>query len=155
MGNILESREGKKYKVWIENQLRTRRSEKIGIRIQCNMNEPNTNQNLVVANTANSDTSDSESSVVDSSDSSAIETETVPRTADSSLQPSNHVNPIVIKDSSNITVGDNIHYYGPVLIIPNQVNRGHSSNSQQNSERLAENLHRFGELQELFLHHRK
>lgn len=151
MGNILE--EGKKYKVRIENQLRTRRSEKIGIRIQCNMNEPNTNQNLVVANTANSDTSDSESSVVDSSDSSAIET--VPQTADSSLQPSNHVNPIVIKDSSNITVGDNIHYYGPVLIIPNQVNRGHSSNSQQNSERLAENLHRFGELQELFLHHRK
>lgn len=153
MGNILESREGKKYKVRIENQLRTRRSEKIGIRNQCNMNEPNTNQNLVVANTANSDTSDSESSVVDSSDSSAIET--VPRTANLSLQPSNHVNSIVIKDSSNITVGDNIHYNGPVLIIQNQVNRGHNSNSQQNSERLAENLHRFGELYEHFLLHRK
>lgn len=100
------------------------------------MNEPNTNQNLVAANTANSDTSDIDSSAI----------ETVPRITDLSLQPSNHVNSIVIKDSNNITVGDNIYYYGPVSIIQNQANGEHSSNSQQNSGRLAENLHRFCEL---------
>lgn len=105
------------------------------------MNEHNTDQTLVPGTTVGIEASDSESSIVDSSDSSAIES--VPRTADLPLEASNHVGSIVINASNDITVGNRNYNYGPVLIIQEPVTREHSNSG---SERLAENLHRFCEL---------